>query len=49
MNGFQKVAVILAVGSMITSAALPGRETANIIGKFFDGLAKWTKSTQGRG
>ncbi|MEH0582548.1 hypothetical protein QBA54_50830 [Streptomyces sp. B21-108] len=49
MNGWQKVAVILAAGSLVTSAALPGRQTANIIGKFFDGFSKWTKTTQGRG
>lgn len=48
MNGWQKVAVMLAAGSMITSAALPGRQTANIIGKFFGGLTSWTKATQGR-
>jgi hypothetical protein len=49
MNTFQKVAVLIAAGSMVTAATLPGRQTANVIRSFFDGISKWTKVSQGRG
>jgi hypothetical protein len=48
MTGLQKIGVLLATGSLITSAFLPGRQTVAGIGAFWDGLTKWTKSTQGR-
>lgn len=49
MTGLQKIGVILATGSLITAAFLPGRQTVAGINALFGGLAKWTKTTQGRG
>lgn len=48
MNTFQKVAVLIAATGMLTAAVLPGRQTANVAGAFFDGISKWTKTAQGR-
>lgn len=49
MNGFQKVAVIIAATGMITAATLPGRKTAEVIKALFGGVTSWTKVAQGRG
>lgn len=49
MNGFQKVAVIIAGTGMVTAAVLPGRQTANVIKALFGGVSQWTKVAQGRG
>lgn len=49
MNGFQKVAVIIAATGMVTAAVLPGRQTAAVIKSFFGGVTSWTKVAQGRG
>ena len=43
MNGFQKVAVIIAGTGMLTAAVLPGRKTAEVIKAFFGGVTSWTK------
>jgi hypothetical protein len=48
MNGFQKVAVIIAATGMLTTAVLPGRKTAEVIGALFNGVSGWTKVAQGR-
>ena len=48
MNGFQKVAVIIAATGMVTAAFLPGRQTVSGINAFFNGVSKWTKTAQGR-
>jgi hypothetical protein len=48
MNGFQKVAVIIAATGMLTAAVLPGRQTAKVIDSLFGGVSKWTKTAQGR-
>lgn len=49
MNGFQRVAVIIAATGMVTTAVLPGRKTAEVLKAFFAGLTSWTKVAQGRG
>lgn len=49
MTGLQKIGVILATGSLITAAFMPGRQTVSGINAFFNGLSKFTKTTQGRG
>lgn len=49
MNGFQKVAVIIAATGMITALVLPGRQTASVLSAGFKGLTDWTKVAQGRG
>lgn len=49
MNGFQKVAVLIAATGLATALVLPGRETASVIGAGFSGLSSWTKVAQGRG
>lgn len=48
MNGFQKVAVIIAGTGMLTAAVLPGRKTAEVVTAFFKGITGWTKAAQGR-
>jgi hypothetical protein len=49
MNGFQKVAVIIAATGMITAMVLPGRQTASVLSAAFKGVSDWTKVAQGRG
>jgi hypothetical protein len=49
MTGLQRIGVILATGSLITAAFLPGRQTVSGINAFFNGLSKFAKTTQGRG
>lgn len=49
MNGFQKVAVIIAATGMVTALVLPGRQTAAVLKAGFGGLTDWTKVAQGRG
>lgn len=49
MNTIQKVAVILAAGSLATALFLPGRQTAQVTGAFWKGFTDWTRVTQGRG
>jgi hypothetical protein len=49
MNTVQKVAVLIAATGLVSAAVLPGRNTADIVGKFFGGLSQWTKTAQGRG
>lgn len=49
MNGFQRVAVIIAATGMITAAFMPGRQTVAGINAVFNGLSKWSKVQQGRG
>lgn len=49
MNGFQKVAVLIAATGMLTAAVLPGRQTANVVKALFGGVSQWTKVAQGRG
>lgn len=48
MNGFQKVAVIIATTGLITTMVLPGRKTASVLTAGFKGLTSWTKAAQGR-
>lgn len=49
MNGFQRVAVIIAATGMVSAAFMPGRQTVGGIKAFFGGLSQWTKTAQGRG
>jgi hypothetical protein len=49
MNGFQKVAVIIAATGLVTAMVLPGRKTADVLKAGFGGLSQWTKVAQGRG
>lgn len=49
MSGIQKVAVLIAATGLVTALVLPGRQTANVLGAGFKGLASWTKVAQGRG
>ncbi|MFJ3812577.1 hypothetical protein ACIPWE_40240 [Streptomyces sp. NPDC090073] len=49
MNGFQKVAVLIAATGMLTAAVLPGRQTSSVIKALFGGVSQWTKVAQGRG
>lgn len=49
MSGLQRIGVILAAGSLVTAAFMPGRQTVGGINAFWNGLTKWTKATQGRG
>jgi len=49
VNGFQKVAVIIAATGLITALVLPGRQTAKVTTAAFNGVSKWTKVAQGRG
>lgn len=49
MNGFQRVAVIIAATGMVTAAFMPGRQTVAGINALFNGVSKWTKTAQGRG
>lgn len=48
MNGFQKVAVIIAATGLVTTLVLPGRKTADIVKAGFSGVTAWTKVAQGR-
>lgn len=48
MNGFQKVAVIIAATGLVTALVLPGRQTANVLKAGFGGISQWTKTAQGR-
>lgn len=48
MTGLQRIGVILATGSVITAAFLPGRQTVAGIKAFWGGLSQWTAATQGR-
>lgn len=49
MNGFQKVAILIAATGLITTLVLPGRQTASVLSAGFSGVSKWTKVAQGRG
>lgn len=49
MNGFQRVAVIIALTGLVTTVVLPGRKSADVVKAGFSGLTSWTKVAQGRG
>jgi hypothetical protein len=49
MSGVQKVAVIIAATGMVTALVLPGRQTPQVFGAFFNGVSNWTRVAQGRG
>lgn len=48
MNGFQKVAVLIAATGLATTLVLPGRTTASSIKAAGGLLTDWTKAAQGR-
>lgn len=49
MNGFQKVAVLIAATGMATALVLPGRQTAGVVKAAGTAVTGWTKVAQGRG
>jgi len=49
MTDVTKILMVLAVGSVLYTLVAPGRQTAAILGKGGDALAKIMKTSQGRG